>query len=208
MKKGNNKGFWQFFAFLYAPFMRRNKKAYEEMCGMLASHVDENTHVLELACGTGQLSFPMAERSAHWTATDFSENMIREAEKLNMLRQEKLTFSVADATALSFADGSFDLVVIANALHIMPEPEKALSEIRRVLKENGTLFAPVFIYPGKKTGLLIRLMEMIGFKTYHKWNEAEYRAFVQANGFPDAVSRCIPAKPMPECILTAVKRGK
>ena len=51
---------------------------------------------------------------------------------------------MADATALSYADDSFDAVLIANALHVMPEPEKALREIDRALRLGGILIAPVF----------------------------------------------------------------
>ena len=51
---------------------------------------------------------------------------------------DNLSFEVADATSLRFADNSFDIVVIANALHIIPNPEKALEEIRRVLKDEIT----------------------------------------------------------------------
>ena len=36
---------------------------------------------------------------------------------------------------LPYADGSFDTVIVSNALHIVPQPEKALAEIRRVLKD-------------------------------------------------------------------------
>jgi ubiquinone/menaquinone biosynthesis C-methylase UbiE len=49
---------------------------------------------------------------------------------------------VADATALPYADDSFDAVLIANALHVMPEPEKALREIDRALRLGGILIAP------------------------------------------------------------------
>ena len=42
----------------------------------------------------------------------------------------------------------FDAAVISNALHIMPEPEKALAEIRRVLKPGGILIAPTFMAVG------------------------------------------------------------
>ena len=44
----------------------------------------------------------------------------------------------------AYADQSFDVVIVVNALHIVPEPEKALSEIRRVLKDDGVLVAPTF----------------------------------------------------------------
>ena len=69
--------------------------------------------------------------------------MIREAMKGE--RPANLTFEVADATALPYADASFDAVLIANALHVMPEPEKALNEIDRVLRPGGVLIAPNFV---------------------------------------------------------------
>lgn len=40
------------------------------------------------------------------------------------------------------------LVIVSNALHILPKPEKALTEIRRVLKEDGVLIAPTFTHAG------------------------------------------------------------
>lgn len=46
---------------------------------------------------------------------------------------------------MSYISDYFEVVVISNALHIMPEPQKALKEIDRVLKENGLLIAPTFI---------------------------------------------------------------
>ena len=49
-----------------------------------------------------------------------------------------LHFSVQDATSLPYADETFDAVLIANALHIMPRPKKALAEIYRVLKPGGS----------------------------------------------------------------------
>ena len=60
-----------------------------------------------------------------------------------------ISFSVQDATKLTYNSEEFDVVVIANALHIMPEPNKALAEIHRVLKPNGILFAPTFVYEKK-----------------------------------------------------------
>lgn len=69
--------------------------------------------------------------------------MILEARKHG--EYENLTFEIADATTLLFADGEFDCLVIANALHIIPNPDKAMKEIYRVLKSNDVLFAPTFL---------------------------------------------------------------
>ena len=75
-------------------------------------------------------------------------------------------------------------VVISNALHIMPEPEKALAEIRRVLKPGGILIAPTFTAAGSLSGRMrIRFMELSGFKVFYKWTPQGYLDFLEENGF-------------------------
>ena len=93
-------------------------------------------------------------------------------------------FSVQDATHLPYAPESFDAVIISNALHIMPEPEAALQNIRRVLKREGLLIAPTFTAAGSFFGRIkIRMMELTGFKVFHKWSPESYLAFLYENGF-------------------------
>ena len=114
--------------------------------------------------------------------TDFSENMIKQAKRRGTT--EKLSFCVADATALSYENENFDCVVISNALHIMPEPEKAMQEIRRVLKKDGILYAPTFLWAEKKSsGLRKRLMSITGFKAYKEWNKENFCEFITDYGF-------------------------
>ena len=142
----------------------------------------QSADILELACGTGQLSFPLSDCTNSWTATDFSENMIKQAKRRGTT--EKLSFCVADATALSYENENFDCVVISNALHIMPEPEKAMQEIRRVLKKDGILYAPTFLWAEKKSsGLRKRLMSITGFKAYKEWNKENFCEFITDYGF-------------------------
>ena len=143
-----NKGFWERMARIYTAFMSKNDTAYRQICKLSEQYIDSEKSVLELACGTGQITFLMAGKSGSWEATDYSENMIIEAEKCNQGEHkcEQLRFCVQDATNLTYEDEIFDVVVIANALHIMPQPEKALNEIHRVLKKDGILFAPTFVY--------------------------------------------------------------
>ena len=50
------------------------------------------------------------------------------------VKSTKLYFSVQDMFHLPYADQSFDVVIVSNALHIVPGPERALVEIRWVLK--------------------------------------------------------------------------
>ena len=199
-KEITNKKFWEKVARLYTPIQeRKNERLYLELCNIISKSLDKNMRVLELACGTGQLSFPLCKNVASWTATDFSEKMIEEAK--TRASNFPVTFTVQDATNLPYEDGSFDTVIIANALHIMPNPDKALTEIRRVLKTGGLLIAPTFVYDAKINKVRISLMEMIGFHTFHKWKSDEYVEFVCKKGFDVIDSSIIAGEILPECIL-------
>ena len=201
--ENDNKSFWQRFARVYSPIMEKSSsRLYRDICDRLRPDLNREMNVLELACGTGQLSYPLSGRVRLWEATDFSEAMIAEAKKRNTSR--RLHFSVQDATALSYAPESFDVVVISNALHIMPHPEKALSEIRRVLKTDGLLFAPTFVH-GESTGfrLRVKLMELAGFHTYHKWDADEFAAFISGHGFEVIYQETLGGSLAPLCCLTA-----
>jgi ubiquinone/menaquinone biosynthesis C-methylase UbiE len=83
----------------------------------------------------------------------------------------------------------------------MPNPDKALIEIRRVLKKGGLLIAPTFVYDGKINKLRIWLMERIGFHTFYKWKSDEYIEFVSNRGFDIIDSSVIGGEMLPECVL-------
>jgi ubiquinone/menaquinone biosynthesis C-methylase UbiE len=200
----SNKRFWERFAFIYTGFMKKNDMVYDELCRRIQKHLTQTDSVLELACGTGQLTYRLAGEVKLWTATDFSPKMVEEAKKRG--KGANIEFSIADATALIYNDKSFDAVVIANALHIMPEPDKAMSEIYRVLKQGGLLFAPTFVYDGKYNKALIWLMEKVGFHTFNKWKTGELKDFVASHGFTLESSETIKAKPLDECILIGCKK--
>lgn len=125
-----NKRIWN----LYEHAMRGDRKVYQFMYDRIP-RVIRGKEVLELATGPGLLAKHVAHAAKRMVATDYAEGMIREAQKGPC--PANLTFEVADATALPYPDASFDVVLIANALHIMPDPEQALREIRRVLRLGG-----------------------------------------------------------------------
>ena len=133
-----HKNFWDKNAGRYDHFMQKDRAAYEEMYALIRPAVKEKT-VLELATGTGLIAKHIVNTAAHIEATDASAEMIAEAKRDN--RSAKLHFSVQDMFRLPYADKSFDVVIVSNALHIVPQPEKALQEIKRVLKDDGTLIA-------------------------------------------------------------------
>ena len=142
-----HKNFWDKNAGRYDRFMRKDRAAYDEMYELIRPVVRHKT-VLELATGTGLIAKHIVNTAAHIEATDASPEMIAEAKRDN--RSAKLHFSVQDMFRLPYADQSFDVVIVSNALHIVPQPEKALQEIKRVLKDDGVLIAPTYLYPRGK----------------------------------------------------------
>lgn len=178
----DNKGFWDRWAGHYDRLMSGDKNTYARIINRMKKKLNRNMYVLELACGTGILSVQLAGNVKLLEATDFSEEMIKQAKQ--KCHSSRLHFSVQDATALPYAPETFDAVVISNALHIMPSPEKALAEIGRVLKQDGILIAPTFTAAGSVSGRLqIRIMELFGFKAFHIWKPQEYLDFLKTNGF-------------------------
>lgn len=190
MKSEDNKSFWGKWAARYDRAMSGSGKLYRELLSNMKQTLNRNMTVLELACGTGLLSVKIAPAVKHLEATDFSEEMISQAKK--KAHSSKLHFSVQDATALPYAPQTFDAVVISNALHIMPDSQKALSEIKRVLRDDGILIAPTFTAAGSLGGRIkICIMELSGFKVFHKWTPESYLAFLRENRFEVLKSKII-----------------
>jgi ubiquinone/menaquinone biosynthesis C-methylase UbiE len=178
----NSQKFWDKNAGRYDRFMRKDAVAYERLYELLRPVVRQKT-VLELATGTGLIAKNIVNSAAHIEATDASPEMIAEAKRDN--RSAKLHFSVQDMFHLPYADESFDVVIVANALHIVPEPEKALSEIRRVLKDDGVLVAPTFTHADNAFFGKVKafFMKLAGFPLHSKWTSHEYLAFLRENGW-------------------------
>ena len=174
--------FWDRHAKIYNRFMRRDAATYGQMYELLRLAVRRKT-VLELATGTGLIAKHIVNAAAHIEATDASAEMIAEAKRDN--RSVKLHFSVQNMFCLLYADKSFDVVIVSNALHIVPHPEKALAEIRRVLKDDGVLVAPTFTHAENTLRGRIRLffMKLAGFPLRSRWTSEEYLRFLRQNGW-------------------------
>lgn len=183
---------WDMYAPMYNVFMAKDHRAYATINQRIRKII-AGKKVLELATGTGLIAKNVASAADMMIATDYSKKMIMQAKKGTYSRN--LRFAVADATDLPYADNSFDVIIISNALHIMPDPDKALAEIDRVLKPNGVLVAPTFIHgnmPITKR-MLSKGMSVVGFQTENKWSSNQYKAFLEDHGFAVKNSRVLDA---------------
>ena len=201
-----HKNFWDRNAGRYDRFMRKDGVAYEMMYEMIQPVVRHKT-VLELATGTGLIAKHIVNAAAHIEATDASPEMILEAKRDN--RSAKLHFSVQDMFRLPYAEESFDVVIVSNALHIVPQPEKALAESRRVLKDDGVLIAPTFTHAGNSFSGKVKayFMKLAGFPLHSRWTSEEYLKFLEQNGWAVRKSVVLKASfPLTyaECVKTEV----
>ena len=93
---------------------------------------------LDSGTGTGALAFALSELVREVVGVDVDPELLDEARK-RAGDQANVEFLEADATALPFADGEFDLAGSLRTLHHLPRPELAVAELVRVTRPGGTL---------------------------------------------------------------------
>lgn len=188
-----SKTIWDRFAPVYSLAMKSQKNIYDYMYKHIGDAAAGKI-VLELATGPGLIANHIADKASKVVATDFSPEMINQAKKNGTA--DNVVFEIADASDLSYADKSFDVVVIANALHVIPNPEKVLSEIDRVLKDGGLLICPTYIHRNaeEKENLWAKLLKALGVSFAHQWTAEEFAAFIQSNGWKINKSEVVPGR--------------
>lgn len=131
-------------SFREAEFYNKQTQDAEHLKNILAIiDVKPGMKILDLGCGSGYLTFPMAAswESAHIIGLDIVADTLKQnALKAQEMGIKNLEFVAYDGMEFPFADASFDLVVSRYALHHFPEIEKSIGEVSRVLKENGRFF--------------------------------------------------------------------
>jgi len=129
--------------------MDRRWKA--ELIDWIRSAIGPESHVLDLACGTGDLAFAAAERAVRGSVrgVDASPKMIALARKraAHEAPHGNVQFQVGDMSSLDADEASVDAITAGYGLRNVPEYEVAVREIARVLKPGGVVATLDFYRP-------------------------------------------------------------
>jgi ubiquinone/menaquinone biosynthesis C-methylase UbiE len=143
------------------------------ICVTKLLEIQADDRVLDVCCGTGNQVFYYEQEGAIATGVDDNSKMLKISEKnKNKQRLKNVTFHLASATKLPFPDDYFDCASISLGLHEMKRDhrEKAVSEMKRVVKRGGALIFADFKVPllQNRIGYLIRVVEFIAGKDNYK----------------------------------------
>lgn len=135
-------------------FVATDGEAYEKLMGRWSRQLAlpfldfvgtaEGERVLDVGCGTGHLAFAVTRRTGagEVRGVDLALPYVEHARRHN--QDPRIVFDVGDACALPFPDRSFERVLTLLVLHFVPEPARAIAEMRRVAKPGAVAGAAVW----------------------------------------------------------------
>jgi ubiquinone/menaquinone biosynthesis C-methylase UbiE len=141
----------QFYDIVWTEYLPEYTASEEHLELFFSNNEITNKNILDSGCGTGIFSLIFAKKGAkEVVGIDISEGSLKTGnslkEKFNL---DNLKFQKHNMLDLPFPDKSFDIVWAWGTVHHTTNPLKAIDELSRVLKENGTLLLAVY----KKTTL-------------------------------------------------------
>ncbi len=189
--------FYDFFEKVY------NGKCFKGIALEIVNYVEAGDTVLECACGTGLLSAPIAGKCKKLVATDFSEGMLKQCAK-KLKKFSNVSIEKQSILQLPYPDSSFDVVVAANVIHLLGEPEKAINELKRVCKAGGKIIIPTYINSEKKNAVIAaKLLGKTGVDFKRQFSLQSYKEFFESFGITNAEYKTVPGR-MPCCFASFI----
>ena len=202
--------FWDRVARFYDLSHWSNRAVNTASAARVAELVPNRARVLDCAAGTGLFSLAAAEKAASVLCTDQSATMLEQARKKAAKRGvANIRFALRDITALPDRDGSYDAVIAANVLHLLPDPGPAVRELWRVTAPAGRLILPTYLQGtvGTAYGTMIKIYQGVGFHYEHAFTPESYRAFLEGLNLAPVSVEVIPGR-MPEGVAVLEKPGR
>ena len=145
----------------------------------IVSHYDIRpcSRVLELGCGTGDMwvsHLDMLNNGSELILSDFSDGMLAAA-RANLGQPANVTFEQINIENIPYPDGRFDVVIANMMLYHVPDIHRALSEVRRVLRDDGIFYCATY----GENGIIQFIGELL---KEHGVRDITNKAFTLQNG--------------------------
>lgn len=154
------------------------------MVDLVRASLQGADRVLEVAAGTGLVTKSISEVATECVATDYSPEMVERLRE--RVRQEGLTnvrCQQADIYALPFEESTFDAVVAANVVHLVPDLEAALWGLKRVLRKSGLIVVPTYCHDETTVSRFVsKGLSLTGFPGARRFSVESLKSAVEASG--------------------------
>jgi len=176
--------FWDFCAPFYDLAEKTNGKAYDKMLKIVREIVPQGATVFEAAAGTGAISVAIGDRASRILCTDVSEKMLNVARRKAVKRGiQNIKIENQNIFELAETDNSFDVVVAGQVLHLIDNPEKAATELKRVAK-SMVILPMSFTKNLRGTAKLgVNFYRLFGFAPKVEFTADTYKVFLPSIGF-------------------------
>lgn len=190
----SDRSYWDRHAKNYDNSMRLLGRPIPRMVELAGEATRGLRRVLEVAAGTGLVTPALASGAAEVIATDYSAAMVAALER--RVRDAGITnvrCEQADLYALRFDEGTFDAVVAANVLHLVPDLPEALAALRRLLKPGGRIVAPTFCHDETSLSSLVsRALAVTGFPGYRRFTAKSLQQAIENSGLRVSRTETLP----------------
>ncbi len=179
--------FWDNVSDVYGVFEDvYNGEVNKKVSMNVASYLDENDTVLELACGTGLITRCAAPACKKLVATDLSVGMLKKTED-NCFGMRNVIFRKADIMNINCSDERFDKVIAGNVIHLLDDPDGAVAEMNRVCKKGGLIIIPTYINKDEqgKQNLFTQVVDKAGAGFKRQFTLDSYRQYFEQLGYED-----------------------
>jgi ubiquinone/menaquinone biosynthesis C-methylase UbiE len=155
----------------FSRFMENDARSFYERLD-----VPPGAHLLDIACGSGQLALIAAREGVRVTGVDIADNLIERAQTRSMAEALPARFQVADTESLPFPDSSFDVVVSLIGAMLAPRPHLVARELTRVCTPGGTIAMANWTaggFVGKMFNTIARFIAPSGMPSPLLWGEED-----------------------------------
>jgi ubiquinone/menaquinone biosynthesis C-methylase UbiE len=183
----NDARFWDRIARKYAADPIADVPGYQRTLERTRHYIGSGDLVFEFGCGTGTTALELAPSVGRIVATDISSAMIAIArEKAEAQGRRNAEFAVATPDAAPWPDGTFDIALGFNVLHLVAEREAALRGVHRLLKPGGLFISktPCLKEMNPIVRVAVPVMQLFGKAPYVAiFSAQELEREIMATGF-------------------------